>query len=49
VIVVRALKSGILGLGAAAVLLAAALAGAPAADANSGWWHLTSGTRPGYI
>jgi hypothetical protein len=49
VIVVRALKSGILGWGAAAVLLAAALAGAPAAYAESGWWHLTSGTRPGYL
>jgi hypothetical protein len=45
VIVVRSLKSSIIGLAVTVVLLAAA----PAAFAQSGWWHLTSGTRPGYI
>ncbi len=44
-IVVRSLKSGIIGAMAIAVLAGAA----PAAFAESGWWHLTSGTRPGYV
>jgi hypothetical protein len=45
VISVRSIKSGIIGLAAVAVLLVAA----PAAFAEAGWWHLTSGTRPGYL
>jgi hypothetical protein len=45
VIVVRSVKIGILAA-AAAVLLEAL---APAAFAGSGWWHLTSGTRPAYL
>ncbi len=44
-IAVRSLKSGIIGAMAIAVLAGAA----PAAFAESGWWHLTSGTRPGYL
>jgi hypothetical protein len=39
-------KCLVIGLAVAGMLL---LAAAPASLAQSGWWHLTSGTRPGYI
>jgi hypothetical protein len=46
---VRSQKSSAMGVVAVAVMLAAVLVSAPAAFAQSGWWHLSSGTRPGYI
>jgi hypothetical protein len=45
VISVRSIKGVIVGLATVAVLLLTA----PAVFAQGGWWHLTSGTRPGYL
>jgi hypothetical protein len=31
------------------MLVGVALAAAPGADAESAWWHLSSGSRPAYL
>jgi hypothetical protein len=49
VIVMRSVKRGLLVVVGTATLLAGLLAGSSSAFADGGWWHLTSGTRPGYL
>jgi hypothetical protein len=49
VIAVRSLRNSIIGGTTLAVVAVAVLTYAPAASAGSGWWHLTSGVRPGYL
>jgi hypothetical protein len=46
-ILVRVMKSSLIGACAAAVLLLAV--GSSTALARSAWWHVTSGTRPAYL